>query len=342
MSTIGLIIVGGAVAYTSLLTPSSAFRKTAIDFSVHDEQGIPVEGVHAEYYHMHWIAGTRLIRALRFIPALRQYDTYVVKERIMTDAQGKGRMRFRTAEPEYPKLTFSKDGWYQSQKKIKYEAEKNGIYFPYPVKLNITMREITNPVALITTTKYALDYQIQSEEPVGFDFMLEDWMPPYGKGKVQDAVITVTPFPLQGLGSLISICEITFQGEDNGIQGIHAGMIFPESTLIYPHEAFEDGYTNQHLRVESFVKKTTIDKAQKINLDADYFFIRLRTQKDEDGNIISANYGVILYPINAGGRDNFRRVRMSYLINPTPNDRNLEPARNERGVIIPYTEPLPE
>ena len=59
---------------------------------------------------------------------------------------------------------------------------------------------------------------------------------------------------------------------------------------------------------------------------------RIRTVLDDMGNIVSARYGKIYGPIEYGESDTNPggKVRFTYYLNPTPNDRNVEfdPERN--------------
>lgn len=57
-----------------------------------------------------------------------------------------------------------------------------------------------------------------------------------------------------------------------------------------------------------------------IQQDQNYFF-RVRTMKDDKGNIVSALYGKIYGDFQFDERG---RVTFTYYLNPTPNDRNVE------------------
>lgn len=53
---------------------------------------------------------------------------------------------------------------------------------------------------------------------------------------------------------------------------------------------------------------------------------RVRTVLDDEGNIVSARYGKIYGPIEYGESDSGSggKIRFTYYLNPTPNDRNVE------------------
>ena len=334
MSTLGLIIAGGTVAYTALLTPSPAFKKTAIDFSVHDEQGLPVEGVHVVYYHVHWIAGTQLIRVLNFIPKLQERDTFVVKQHVVTDAQGKGKMRYQTVEPITPILVFDKDGWYKSYHKIEYEGLKGNTNLPYPMKMNITMKQMKNQMTTFVVQAEYLKYPFTSDEPVGYDMLKGDWMPPWGSGETEDITIKAQKFESKGPYSPRSTLEVTFQREGNGVQGIPNQLIARESQFYFPYLAFTDGYEIQELVVQDTYKRSSRDMTKKSNFETDFFFFRIRTQKDENGNVVSALYGIIFDTTAVSGGNKWMEVKLPYRINKTPNDRNIELAKDEYGRFI--------
>lgn len=333
MSTIGLIIAGGTIAYTTLFTPAPTFRKTAMNLFVHDDKGVPVEGVDVVYYHTHWIAGSPLIRAFQFIPKLRNRETFIVKEHVVTDAGGKGKMQFRTGEPMNPTLTFAKEGWYKSKKTMVYSEVRKGLYLPYPVKVDVTMKRIKNPIMLgMGTTEY-IKYPINDNIFLGFDLLKNDWMPPMGNGETEDILIKASKFDPMGPNSLRSLLEITFKGNDNGIQGIPEQLISHESQFPLPYLAFDDGYTNSVV-VKSFYRWSTSDKNNESNLNFDYFVFRIRVQANEKGEVMSALYGVIYGNTAVSGGNKYLSIKLPYRINETPNDRNIELAKDEYGRFI--------
>ena len=114
--------------------------------------------------------------------------------------------------------------------------------------------------------------------------------------------------------------------------GIPNEMIVRESQFPFPYEAPEEGYENQILTLDYYMREVVS------NIDSSDYVFRIRTVINEDGKIESTLYGRIEGPILVMGNHQITPIKFIYLLNPTPNDRNLEPARNERGVIIPFSQ----
>lgn len=71
------------------------------------------------------------------------------------------------------------------------------------------------------------------------------------------------------------------------------------------------------MRAEKENNKQTLDE------DLNYFF-RVRTKRNEKGEIVSALYGKIYGPIEFRIFTNGMDAQFTYYLNPTPNDRNTE------------------
>ena len=181
------------------------------------------------------------------------------------------------------------------------------------------------------------------EEPVGYDFVLQNWMPPYGKGQHEDVLITIRLNDSKKAGGPQASVEYAFTGQGNGVCGIPLHSIVSESQFQTPYEAPENGYENNPcLLTERLYPSGAGKPVQKSNIEGENFFFRIRTQYDDEGNVVSGLYGIILDKIQIIIWPKQNKIMGLYWLNPTPNDRNLEPARDERGQIIPYKEPLPQ
>ncbi len=94
----------------------------------------------------------------------------------------------------------------------------------------------------------------------------------------------------------------------------------PTSGLRMPREAPLDGY--EPILTKRAYNTVAEPLRTEVRDDANYFF-RVRTEKDADGNIVSALYGKI------AGDFRFvphvrKKLSFTYYLNPEPNDRNLE------------------
>ena len=146
-------------------------------------------------------------------------------------------------------------------------------------------------------------------EKLGFDFQVGDFVVPHGKGKVTD-VFFEAHSERKDVFNYNYELNITFPQEKDGIQHFVFSKDDYLSTLKSSHLAPEVGY------MPTF-QRTSSSKGRESKTNAVRFrnhWMRVRTQTDEKGNIVSANYVKIYgdFP------------EMIYYFNPTPNDRNLE------------------
>ena len=80
-----------------------------------------------------------------------------------------------------------------------------------------------------------------------------------------------------------------------------------------------NGYKN---KLTFLIDRTPGKRLRETLAQDEYLIFRVRTKIDNDGNIISANYGKIYGPIQfGGGRPTDRPITFTYYFNPdgTPN-----------------------
>ena len=154
----------------------------------------------------------------------------------------------------------------------------------------------------------------------GFDLLKGAFLPPYGNGEVADFAfdwkMTIYETDQDGLAlSYGTRCEICLT---NVVDGICRGK--PDGSLedgvgsrfISAYEAPLGGYQSQ-LSFHRNLRGSKVDS----NDDKHYlYYFRIRTQTNEAGQVTNALYGKIQGRIN----ENF-----TFYLNPTPNDRNIEP-----------------
>jgi hypothetical protein len=210
---------------------------------------------------------------------------------------------------------------------LSFQIEKLGYYltrtdyhlgFNYkPEKWNpietIVLRKIGNPIPM-----YAKDQNMKFpklDEQIGFDLMAGDWVTPYGNGFHNDmlfkahrniindreftAELTVT-FPNKGDGMVVAPSESV------------AGSEFKTSRT-----AVGNGYDPQ----------LVLDFSNSKSPEPVFgYFIRVRTELDQDDNVKSALYGKIKgkFRFYAGTIAPTSGMGFDYYLNPTPNDRNVE------------------
>ena len=165
------------------------------------------------------------------------------------------------------------------------------------------------------------------DEPVGFDLEVGDWVSPDGRGKSTDILFTQEGyFTSEKDYSFTLLAE--FAAEENGIQSFQVprggvGAIL-QSALPLPQIAPKLGYEKIF---ESFIRQKPTQRQGDTPYEATRRWIyRVRTVLDEEGKIVSANYGWATDDIRFGiNEDGTCRIVLKYYYNSDPHSRSLEP-----------------
>ncbi|MGI6495719.1 MAG: hypothetical protein ACOX5G_06480 [Kiritimatiellia bacterium] len=220
------------------------------------------------------------------------------------------------------KMTIYHGNYGFRHEKIRFKEAVSGRWQPWNPTVEVEMKRIVNPIPLYTKS-VKLQYPKMGES-FGFDLLKADWVSPHGKGERADFIFsTQTHYD----GSLVtnytqktrafeSSFTLRFSCEDDGIQPFYADPL-KGSVLRLPRMAPESNYEKELIQ-HKYVRRQ--GRYLETRRDENWFF-RVRTEKDEEGNIVSALYGKIHGAIQWGWEGG---VVFSYYLNPTPNDRNLE------------------
>ena len=174
------------------------------------------------------------------------------------------------------------------------------------------------------------------DEPVGFDFMVGDWVSPAGRGVVTDAVMCAT-----------------VRWADKGDYDVNVSMDFPnvgdgikpysfvensyklKSDLQQPQRAFEGEYQRNTLFSSSSAPDTTRkpypNGEHYIRHSSTYredmgWVLRVRSKFDAEDCLVSAYHGCTLKDIAVGPqRDGSACIFFQYYFNPDPKSLSLEP-----------------
>lgn len=242
-------------------------------------------------------------------------------------------------------IVATKNGYYLSRKDYgnwdKFEeARVTGKYIPWDPVIELTLRKVGKPIPMIVRLGNSDDNRKETPalgKEVGFDLFENDWVAPHGKGKTSDLLITLS-LATDGEENKKVTSEIRFGNPDDGLVPIME-LAYPESELLYPPIAVENGYNLKTIQPGYPIIGQRADATTKEPMG---YMFRIRTQKDKaTGSTISANYGKIIMPPahydeNANPflvyaytwRDSKRILgpwfMFTYYLNPTPNDRNIE------------------
>lgn len=204
-------------------------------------------------------------------------------------------------------------------------------WLPYNEVQTVTLQKIGNRIPLFVKEarpKRNQDLTVAADRKFGYDLVNGEWMPPFGKGGHADIEFKLLPREDFGMGmgpsgipdpAFRDTIQVEFVGADNGIVKVlpPPGGVLKVRTA--PEEGYRIGFDIWFGQTKTLQDDTNIDK------DACHAF-RIRTVRNEEGEIVSALYGKIYgdfrftyryYLIPTG-------VSFTYYLNLTPNDRNLE------------------
>jgi hypothetical protein len=261
---------------------------------------------------------------------------------VLTDEHGVAEMVVPKTESSVTYGVRDFPGYYGGGGRYNFKESAAGRWQPWNPMVELILKAIENPVRMYALAVLAHKIPDQGK-PVGFDLMIGDWVPPYGKGKVSDFIFqwdTVTTKTVtnsapswDGMRTWTqsfydSQLAIHFSNEGDGIQLVAGDT---SSALRLPRLAPADGY------LPSFNEQAGIDQGTNLikgmppetfikghtdyNKDANYFF-RVRTKKDAGGKIASALYGKIYGDF--GENIGHGQINFTYYLNPEPNSRNME------------------
>jgi len=198
-----------------------------------------------------------------------------------------------------------------------FKNKANGIWHPWNPTLEIVLIKTLDPIPM-----YAKSVNLGLpvfDKPAGFDFMIGDWVEPYGKGNRTDIMFTGHLDQRSRLDYDYKL-TVSFPNKGDGIQTFATPQNHQNSLLRSPHQAPDGGYEPQYVQedIERPDKIIKHDFEPKRN-----YFFRVRTVLDENGNVKNALYGKIYGDF----------MQFKYFLNPMANDLNIEfdPKRNLLG-----------
>ena len=212
-------------------------------------------------------------------------------------------------------------------------AQKSGFYpvdlvkdLPLPgteeawdLKVAVTMAKVGNPIPMFVKRQ---ESKIQKEDqPVAFDLTAGDWVAPFGAGKHPDLFFKASR-KVSSESNYEAELQINFPNPGDGI-AVMPPREQVNNEFIVVRTAPEQGYEAQ--RKWNFTAATGPEVVPG-------YFLRIRTQLDENGRVKSALYAKVLGDINfyVGTKAPRAGLAFTYYLNPVVNSRNLEfdPKRN--------------
>ncbi len=202
------------------------------------------------------------------------------------------------------KIFVNKDGYYESKTRTGYGDQK----------LTLLLREKRNPIAMYAKTDVlnaSIKQGRKSGGQFGYDLMYGDFVAPHGGGFVSDLLITHSYQKKDTRNYSFNIL-IEFSNPDDGLIPFFFDEKFKSSKFRSVYAAPLEGYLDEwslHKSRNGSGNPTTGNMDKNRN-----YYFRVRTKLNEQGEIESAHYGKIYGEFPS----------ITYYLNPTPNDRNLE------------------
>ena len=217
-------------------------------------------------------------------------------------------------------------------------TEKNllGVWQPDNLVATIRLQRVEHPIPLwvkkLSDRNYPYGGRVfdKGNGVLEFDFLVGDWLPPVGKGRVAD--VRFERLPRDDLGEGMNCAgvkgrvyrdsmAVSFLGEENGLVKVAESS----SAALRIRTAPEGGYCDSYNCWEGVGRDlqpiSSYDKLRD-------FCFRIRTRKNDKGEIVEAFYGKIYGDISFAPAfdplENVASVCMLYYLNPTALDRNLE------------------
>ena len=238
----------------------------------------------------------------------------------------------RGATEKYIGITVKKEGYYKTSTNYQGFTGASGIlgfrrWEPWNPTIDVVIKKMINPIPMYVAEIDGKSYDdpaiLPSEgEFFGYDLIAKDWVVPHGQGLHSDFIFKIDVNHYTSLSDFDKTMTLQFSNPDDGIQSFYA-FRKGNSVLRLPHHAPLKGY-NDKLVVRSSAKKGKVYKSTR-RKDQNYFF-RVRTKRDNQGNIIDAYYGKIHGNIGSSmPRENKKgKIYFTYYLNPNNNDTNVE------------------
>ena len=208
-------------------------------------------------------------------------------------------------------------------------------------EIKTVLKPVKNPIPMVFHSSTGLHLREIGKE-YALDLELGEMLPPYGNGKVPDILVKLEGQRMDNGPDQEE--DIEFKATlrfSNPLDGFIEFEVEPKdgakgSAFISDYLAPENGYQSSLERIAVQGKFLIRDRNAPylLKLDRKAYYFRLRTKTDDNGKIISSNYGKIYGPINLHAGKKRKIFHPTILeaglsikdvyFNPNANDRNIE------------------
>ncbi len=208
-------------------------------------------------------------------------------------------------------------------------------YEPWNPTLPLVLKKIINPIAMYAVNRGAHFPGELPEIPeigkfVGYDLEVNDWVVPHGLGTHRDFLFKVDIERGISYRDFDVTLTLKFSNPGDGLVKYTPDTSKGKSALRLPHHAPVTGYESEYVKhYESKPGEIKIGVSGNPDFDNNYFF-RVRTELDDEGNVVGGLYGKIHSQIKlskfiaeTGGTPK-PNISFNYYLNPNNNDTNIE------------------
>lgn len=285
-------------------------------FKVVDEQGVPIKDAVIEMDTVAVVDAKDPSKSYKDVPI-----------KGITDCNGCWSMEGKTHDK--PAASAQKNGYYDSVVRFVFDnwKTKPWRWNPYEQTATIILRKINNPITMYAWSMYMADKITMTNAWVGYDMLQAEWMPPYGKGMIEDVQFRFVRNNLTQpqWANTTNFVSMRFLGDQNGLIGIHGCSVSEQSAYKWPYNAPRDGYIQKEYTVFISPRSNPEELVHiEINTGTTNCFFRIRSRLDKDGNFIEGLYGKMRGPLDVSVWKKKTSYDLIYYVNPTPNDLNME------------------
>lgn len=279
-------------------------REFAVTVAVTDQDGASIEGAAVKASFVFFGASSKSVR---------------VEDR--TDNSGYVTL---SAEGETQVSIFvRKEGYYPSAKPVNlYEPDEQGYSKPRNPHVDIVLKKIKNPVPMIARGDHVELFLPVLNEPVGYDLFVDDWVVPYGEGKVSDLL-----FQYSGKVDSTEVDANLIISMEGG--GFSRFSISDDGSILKSGYLAPLGPSEYENTLVHRIKRSVVDDillSETTYQEEVGYYLLLRPVYDSKGVLKEAYYGKLYGDIKFQPTINGQCIVkfLAFYINPVKNDAKVE------------------
>lgn len=272
---------------------------TTVGLSVADTSGVPIPDAKVMF---------------------RVFTTFDDCDKLIRDTDANGYCEISAKTRGEITIVVTKEGFYTSYGTLEYrdmswdESVKEHKWTRGVIKNKIAMKPVMRPRKLVSAGML-MKRPPATNAPLPFDVFLGDWCAPYGKGIRPDFMITC-----HETTNKVGVCVRGMSiRTENCVDGLLPRHIDQWSKFKYDLSADENAKYQREVSKGRFLDADGNSERAADLEDGRYLIFRIRTQTNEVGRVVRANYGTIGESLDFQGD-----LTLNIHVNPVANDTNIE------------------